>query len=313
MSPEPIGLRPEVEAILREVAAQPGSSLLRASREQAPRAFLAASAEVAGNESWLSRAERHLAAVHREEVAHALRQAAWFRLANAGSGRERMNTVLSATRAIPVPARRDVASQAGRALQSAAWIDVGFDVQELLEALVRPESAVAASPLALLQAAHRLVPNVRARVLAGSALAITQRRSAALEVLSAAVTSTLPDEQLAVAWSNLADVLDELDRPEDALRAASRGLALSPDLVPGLSGALWYALRCGRPAVAIAHARELDRACEQDAAAIREVERRWTEMRAVVTHRLGSDGRQALQTVAPEVGAGTRRLIDALS
>ncbi|MCA9067038.1 MAG: hypothetical protein KDA96_28440, partial [Planctomycetaceae bacterium] len=72
MSAQGIHLDPEVEGLLREIAADPGSSLLRVERPKTLRPLLerehAAGARMAG----LTNAERHLLERYRDEVGYAL-------------------------------------------------------------------------------------------------------------------------------------------------------------------------------------------------------------------------------------------------
>src|SRR5436189_4868215 len=77
--PESLAFDPELEELLREIAADPGSRLLRMPRSTRPRDLLAIPEPVTRARAGLSVAERHLIEVHRDELAHLLRRACLIR------------------------------------------------------------------------------------------------------------------------------------------------------------------------------------------------------------------------------------------
>jgi len=312
MTPEVIQLHPDVEAILREVAAQPGSVLLRVPRSPDARAFSPDAVQVGASDSWLSSAERHLLQVHSEELAFALRQAAWMRLAT-GNGRQRVNRTVTAHCSVPIPSLHDVRVSAARALEGRHVAQAEPEVIELLEALVAPEGPGRVDPTRLLVAGHRLVPSARGRILAGSAHALAGRTGSAQMCFADAVRTRLPAELQAVAWNNMADVLEATDEIERAMRAAARASRLMPGLVFAQAARLACALRLGDQAIALDASRILDAIAIEDAGALDELELRWQERRAARLTALPIAERRAMVNIRENAGPGTRRLIDALA
>ncbi|MBL8860967.1 MAG: hypothetical protein JNK02_03065 [Planctomycetes bacterium] len=313
MSPEALRLHPEVEGIVREIVARPAPQLLRVRGQPEARAFSSTRTEIGGHESWLASAERHLVQVHREEIAFALRLAAWHRMATGLDGFDRVHRTVTASTSVPLPTRSAIRASAGLALQGVLPTGVEPMIHEALERLVDPEGVSAVEPVLLLQAAHRLVPSERGRILAGSAFALRHQPGPALLCFGDAIRSRPAVEFEAVAWNNVADVLDGVNGPVSALRALERATRLLPGFVFAEAGRLWCSIRVGHIDVARGAAREIDAIEAIEPGALDEVERHWTRRREQGGATLSPDRVLMLRAVRDGAGAGARRLIDALT
>jgi len=313
MGPDVMQLHPEVEEILREVAEQPGSVLLRVPRGRELAALRADARVVSWSDSALSRAERHLVAVHREEVAFALRQAAWFRIAHGGFGRERVYKVITSDSFVPVPTGHTVRLGASTALSTEDVSTKRAGSLELLERLVADPQDSALHPESLLAAAQRLAPNVRARILAGTSFVIARRHQAAIVCFMDALRSSLPSEHRAIAWSNLAQALDECDRPDQALRASRRATDLLPGYIAAAAGNLWFAIRIRSKERVLDAVRALDAAGAVSPTSLDEVLQRFQECRVAGESSIAPDQQALVHGVRDAAHEPSRRLLDVLA
>lgn len=166
MTLHPLQLDPEVEEILREVAADPRSKLLRVQRPTSVRALTEQVPTVGVATAGLTVAERHLVQTYRAEVAYALRLAAWYRLAQSDhfkAGFSRQARGPSNLHAVPT--RGEVESVARSA--PVQCDPATRTAQLLIDSCARVGSGEWPSVTVLLEAAQRLCPSLEAAVNAG--------------------------------------------------------------------------------------------------------------------------------------------------
>ena len=96
---------PEIEELLREVAAEPDSMLLRMPREKVRGTLLENRSPLGPMTAGLSSAERELVRVHRDEFAYQLRRAAWIKLAGDGAGPSVVSREWKGNQRISVPSQ----------------------------------------------------------------------------------------------------------------------------------------------------------------------------------------------------------------
>lgn len=225
MSLERITLSPEVQEVLREVAQRHGSALLRVERKDLLRTVTRNEALVHATSSGLSVAERHLVQVHREEVAHALRAAAYHRLV---LGPEPPAFVVDGSIASirqQVPRAADVRMLASEAVRSLPLAAVHPEESSLLDLCASPDSDLWPTAGRLAAAAHRLVPTDATRIYASLDLRREGRLHSAMLSLQTVLTSRGSTHHRVVAWTNLGDILFRLGRPRDAWLAANHACA----------------------------------------------------------------------------------------
>jgi len=313
MTPEVIQLHPDVEAILREVAAQPGSVLLRVPRQHAARTLREDRAldEVTSPAS--SSAERHLLAVYREEIAFALRQAAWHRIATDGPRAGLVYRRVTATRDVSVPTGREVSVAAAEASRIAVPLAESVDAIELLETLTVPNAREKVGAQTLLAAAHRVSPSINGRILAGSSFVLAGSYAAGTACFLDALRTTSSRELQAICWSNLAHALDEQGRAPDALRAVRRAVRLLEGYIPAEAMRLWLAIRLGEASEACSASSALDEACRDDARMLDEVVRRFAAGKEQGTHRMSPDQVTLARHTQQQCGDSAGRLLHALT
>ncbi len=222
MSRDVITLQPEVEEILRELAKRPGSALLRVPRKDVARTVLERDTLVHARSAGLSAAERHLVQVHREEVAFALRQAAYARLTTGESTRGFVADRAFAPLRVAVPSVGTVRASASDALASSRELGSDNDVMNLLEGCVSPIVGDWPSSGQLAGAAHRLVPSNSSRIYMSLDLRGAGQCRAALLALEGVLAGGGSVHHLAVAWTNAGDLLFNLGRYREAWIAADR-------------------------------------------------------------------------------------------
>lgn len=220
MSRDVITLQPEVEELLREVARRPGSALLRVPRRDVARTVLERDTVVHARTAGLSAAERHLVQVYREEVAFALRQAAYVRLTTGESapGFVADRAFTSSRAAIPSLAMvRAAASEAAH-----VWPDSNSDgtALALLEQCVSPALGDWPASGQLAGAAHRLVPADSCRIYVSLGLRGAGQWDAALLLLREILEGGASGQNRTVAWTNAGDLLFRLEKYKGAWEAA---------------------------------------------------------------------------------------------
>ncbi len=228
MGSEGVRLHPQALDVLREVAANRDSVLLRVERRAVHSTLEQTSPTVGPDSTGLATAEQHLVAAYREELAFALRQAAWHRLAGCGLGRRLILRRRSAEHSAAVPEAGEVQRSASIALRPRMELS-GYDQElDLLERCVAAPPARWARSEDLCAAAHRLVPTDRGRLIAASALVLRGRPVAALDTLAPMLAQDWGGEDSAAAWNNAAGCLEQLDAPRRTVQALRRACRYHP-------------------------------------------------------------------------------------
>jgi hypothetical protein len=251
MARETISLSAEVTEILREVAREPGATLLKVARKDVVRAVLESDLLAHARAAGRSAAEQHLVAVHREEVAFALRQAAYLRLLES-----RPSSAFMADRALAPHGQdpwttRDVKAAAVRALDGCEEHSAGEMALELLEHCVAPDTQSWPDAGQLAAAAHALVPTNASRSYASLHLRAIGQKGAAVRPLQVVVELAASGPDAVVGWTNMADLLFESDHVREAAAAAEHGCALDPaSILPQVNRVMPTLLLRGSNAVA---------------------------------------------------------------
>jgi hypothetical protein len=202
-SSEDVHLDPQVEEVLRRVATEPGSALLRVPRPSSIKGFFDRQHAVGIAASGLSSAERQLVQAHRSDVARLLREACRMKLLSGPEG----PVNVSPFRSIQEPhVRLDPEALAREARRQASADKSLTDMDpcwSLIEACVRDPRGGSPSVLQLAEASLRLEPTDEARIMA--ALELTQHGSpeSATRILHHMLSAPLPVSIEVSAWNNL--------------------------------------------------------------------------------------------------------------
>lgn len=222
---ELIRLDPGLEALLREVAAAPGSLGRLPRSAEVPR-WLASERPSSTSESGLLLAERELLRVGRHEIAWILRQAALRELIDGERTREevmRGRTIDAENR----PLDRSEIEVECASVRVASNADL--NAFQLVSEWLRGDSSEGPTAAALAGASMRFVPTAQARAIAGSDFSLRGQLASAEEWLLASLQSDSTSERSVPAWNNLSVALLRQGRHSQALAANRRAMAIDPD------------------------------------------------------------------------------------
>jgi hypothetical protein len=245
MSAEQLYLEPEVDALLREVASDPRSILLRVPRKHAVPMLFRDESDVGPMTAGLAAVDRHLLAVHRSEVAELLRRVCLVRLLESQRGRVCVSRYETADSEVLAPSVPELRQQALRGRSSQVRTELSSNGLEMaLEALRDPTGGLpTGADIAALS--HRLQPNHDARILA--AMDLSQRGSsrAAVRLLLRVLSNHPSRSSAAAAADNLAFAWNELDQLGHAFDAAKVSLDYADDRVTTCMNRLAFAIQLG--------------------------------------------------------------------
>jgi len=307
-----IQLRPEVMELVREIAQRPDSVLLRVK----PGAEMCALREdrswLTGSESSLSRAERHLVEVYREEVAYALRAAAWLLIATSPEGVVRVTRGIGPSRTIPVPTAREVAALASKGLIARKMDGQADATSASLQAIASPEAILWPRPEVLCVLAHRLVPSCNGRILAGIAYALASRPEAARTSFSSGLEFATSVELAAAAWQGIAGLEEQRDQWLRARLAAHRARTLHPGLASAWIIELWCSIRLGEIEPALFAAAALEEIAAQDLSSVAEHGIRIEKTVSALKRSWNREADRTLHTVWARSAQNVGRILHAL-
>lgn len=238
ISPADLGLDPEVEGILVDIARDKNSTLLRVPTRDL--GAFAVSGHVAGT-TGLTSAERHLLQTHRVELARALRDicrsslrsnpVATLHLAEQVS-LSASSPQLSPARAVAIARERIADLDEGQTQEVTS-------INRLLETATTTHDSEFTTIERLAAASIRLQPTDTARILVGIERTYRGLTRSSIAILSGVVAGSSTHTVKSYALSNLANALNESGQTEDALTAYLAAGELSDDrAIPALSSLL---------------------------------------------------------------------------
>lgn len=162
MSDTPL-FSPELEGLLREAAADPRSVLLRVPRSSPLRSLLARQEPLKPTATGLGALDRHLLAVHRDELAEALLEGCLVRLYSNHAWSSSVHRTRTATEDWVVESPRDWAERTREKAATLAGAPIELSGLDLLQRCIEPDGLDAVSLTQLARAAMRIVFSARAR------------------------------------------------------------------------------------------------------------------------------------------------------
>jgi len=171
---------PEVEELLRELAVDPTSTLLRVPRKGVVPTLFDKNAMVSPRAAGLSSAERHLLQVYREEVALLLREAYYLYLQQGEPFGPALAWDVIKDRRFRPPTIEEWQHKVERALVRPLEGDGAPEAHDVLALCVRESPVAMPSPVQLAVASLRLVPTNQARIYVACDLQQTGRAEAGL-------------------------------------------------------------------------------------------------------------------------------------
>jgi tetratricopeptide (TPR) repeat protein len=221
-------LDPEVEYLLREIAADPRSSLLRVSRPASLTPFLERSAPVSPNAAGLTSAERHLLLVYRLEIVQLLRFACLIRFYSDSTRSIYIHNSITVEQSITVPDPTQWNMHCSAVLSTpSAVVDAG--ATQLLQQCIQDKSLKGISIATIAAAALRLEPCDAIRIYAGFDLAQRGHLQSAWQVLRDVVAGPANSLDASYAWEDLAFVHSQLYQYDKAAQAARKAARLGPE------------------------------------------------------------------------------------
>jgi len=267
MSLHEIVLDPTFEALLREIASDPRSSLLRAKRPRTLPSLFAREEAVKTSLTGLTPAERHLVGVYRSEAADLMRKVALELLFGGEASARFMSRFASLNVRIPERSLVEIRKRA----EWCSGIDGGLSAEQshsvthLLRAIGTGE---ACSAYALASTAYALEPRSQTVLLAAIDLCCRDQHRSAERLFRQVIDRSLAENEVVRAWEGVSHIQWRQQRYKEAL-AADRAAALGRDeqIISRLN-ACAHALQTGELSDLIATASEVDERVQADHPAV---------------------------------------------
>lgn len=243
---------PEVEEILREVASDPRSSLLKISRPEHLRGHFERYSNVGPHTAGLTVAERELLQVHRSEVARLLGDMCRTRLA---ADTVTVHQSLSVDRKVRIYSESELKAHVEEIEARGDLSDAG--IGGLLERCVAG-SHRAPSVVEIATAMGRLEPTDTARVLAGMGMTTHDRPRAALDLYRVVLAGRPSRVMASQTWDNVARAFSLLGDSDQALSASLEACYANSEKVESRFVSLCTAFDLGYEDVAFRMATEVN-------------------------------------------------------
>lgn len=270
MSAERARPSPDLEGLLREVAADPQAALFVIPPEKAVRIALDAGTRLGTAATGLVAAERELLRVHRDELAYLLRHACVMRLFSM----ERIGAYV--IRRTTRTAQHDVWSQSmwrrKTELELQFALDAGLDRERfgIVRSLIDADAPQHASVAQLAASSARFAPSPQARLYAGMELHMTRQSHSAARIFESVAAEQACPEVSSTARTSLGNVRNDLDDVLGALAEFESAVRCDGSRLAPLFNLLQFSLIAGRETRALEAARRLDDLVQPDHPAIGE-------------------------------------------
>jgi hypothetical protein len=220
---------PEFEAILRDVAADPRSSLLRVKRPHKLGELFDAYSPISAHATGLTSAERHLVQVHRNEVAWLLRQACLIKLIEGPTSRQFVSRYTAPGKEVRLLASAEMEQRVREQREQAEGPDECADGLELVSRCVAHQFGEMPSIAELATAAFRFESTGQVRLIVGLDLALRSEPRGSLSLMRHLLMHEPTGRDAVRAWEYVALSLAELGDlvgAHDSLKQAA-GLGVS--------------------------------------------------------------------------------------
>ena len=306
---DPIRLDPAFEALLREVASDPRSSLLRIERPTKLVGLFTQEEAVRPTATGLTAAERHLLRVYRGEVAGWLRQASLQQLMEGthtgrflrkyrdpgrrwDQGLRRWDDL--GRSASPYPRCEDEPLQTGRAA---------------LRRWVRGKRSLPAYHLAAL--ASRIEPGTKSSLIAAISMTLERRPEPARRLFRFVLDRSCSGLEKTRCWEGLAHLALDVGRLGEALEAEQSGGALGADPVGPNINLFALALKAGAEALAVRAGAMIDEHGQAADSMVTASLHNWSSQRLRGDWHPTPEGRALAQRLRDRLHENGRRLADA--
>jgi len=292
-----IQLRPEVLELVREIAQRPDSVLLRVKPGTEMRALREDRAWLTGSESSLSRAERHLVDVYREEVAFALRQVAWARLCAVKASQGGVMRRQSVRSECALVDDRSATLALAKATRDFGAARGEIDPDVLVGALLDPRTARFPSVISICAASHRLSPSFRARHMCATWYGLYSRTAPALLAAGPALTTAKDGIEESLTYTLVSDLAAQRGEWGRARDASVQAVERFPELIAPYVALAWSAVQMCEFDAAENALRDLDRVIGSDTEALADHTRRYEQLAGSFGRSLQPNARSVLRRV----------------
>lgn len=266
MSSEPTLLDPDFEALLRDVAADPRSSLLRVERPRMLPELFDTHASITSQKAGLTSAERHLVQVHRGEVAWLLRQACLIKLIEGPRHRRYVSPYSGPGKKVQLLSGTDMARNVREREECSDDLEC-LSALELLNRCVADRAGEEPEVSELATASLRLEGSDQARLMVGLDLTNGGAPRSALRVLAHFVEGSLPDEQIAISFEYVGRAFTSIEATREAFNAYKHSTDTRAARVWSHFSRLVFSLQLGMKSEALLADDQLsDRVSHQDPA-----------------------------------------------
>jgi hypothetical protein len=240
---ESLAFDPELEGLLREIAADPGSRLLRMPRPTRPRGLLAIPEPVTRARAGLSVAERHLIEVHRDELADLLRRACLIRFFSDPQRKMYLNRSKTANEVMRLESPEGWRTVARPVLSNARASYPTLSGLDLIEACLRPGFGYGITITELARTSQVLQPTSIAEDYVGLDQVLSGHRGIGERILWQLIATAPPSYILSCAFETLG-LSAGIDLNEViALKHYRKAAVVSPERTNPLMSWLYFATR----------------------------------------------------------------------
>lgn len=237
----------EAEVLLREVARDPHSWLLRVPRRRIEEVASEDSPVVSDFAARLTSSERELLEVHRCEVAHLLRQACRRRLAEASESKNLISIHYTATRVVQIPSADSLRFEVGTQSITGNADSAVLGGITLLEQCVASKAGRVPTIAELASASLRLEPTDDGRLQLALDFLLRGRAHSAVDAFTSVLEGSASPWKRSLAAENRGLALEHLGCLEEAVADLDLAHLLAPERVTPPMYALVHSIRLVQP------------------------------------------------------------------
>lgn len=268
MDSEPVLFDPEFEAILREVAADPHSSLLRVKRPQVLGELFDQYSPISTQATGLTKAERHLLQVHRNEIAWLLRQACLIKLIEGPSSKRFVSRFAAPGKEVTLLAPAEMEASVRERRERSSDLEECTHGLDLLAQCVADRRGEEPRVAELATAAFRLEPTDQARLMVGYDLVLREEARSSLRLMRRVLMNDPAERDAARAWACVGMCFTDMGDLTSAHQAFREGSSQSePEILNSLLR-LVFGLQLGMEADVLDCSRRLDELLSPDDPAV---------------------------------------------
>lgn len=260
---------PAIEALLADIAGDPGSSLLKMLATQARASLFDPNPSVDRNGVLLTKAEQHLMQAYREDVAVLLRRASLMDVYEDPGTKRFLHRGVTVDEDLHISSRQEWNAQARERLRTCPANADSSHGLELLSKCVQSSRAARPSATKLALASLRLVPSAEARICLALDLWRRKKLDSAAQVLCLVIAHSPSDLLTSIAWENLGGVYFSMAHYARAREAYANAAAAHAHRAEPIMCWFLLALGLGRKKEALKAAAALDELIESEHRSVR--------------------------------------------